>query len=140
MIYVYFPNVLFLLVWLYYFQYSVWFSILLTPISYLVFNGFLIYRQVFNVVHKSLDDLVVFQYVENMVYYIVSFIIYLLFKLPYVNKLYGILRVKILIYVFNLIVSYIPSQKTNPLTEELQNDYLEILNRNRKNRVVIENS
>ena len=138
--YIYFPNVLFLLVWLYYFQYSVWFSILLTPISYLVFNGFLIYRQIFNVVHKSLDDLVVFQYLENMIYYIVNFIVYLLFKLPYVNKLYGILRVKILIYVFNLIMSYIPSQKTNPLTEELQNDYLEILNRNRKNKLIKENN
>jgi cytidyltransferase-like protein len=59
---------------------------------------------------------------------------------PYVNKLYGILKVKILVYVFNLIVSYIPSQKTNPLTEELQNDYLEILNRNRKNKVIIDNT
>jgi hypothetical protein len=127
-------------VWLYYFQYSVWFSILLTPISYLVFNGFLVYRQIFNDVNKILDELVVFQYFENIIYYIVNFIVYLLFKLPYVNKLYGILKVKILVYVFNLIMSYIPSQKTNPLTEELQNDYLEILNRNRKNRIIKENN
>jgi hypothetical protein len=88
------------------------------------------------VAHKTLDNLVVFQYLENMVYYVVNFIIYLLFKLPYINKLYGILRVKILIYVFNLIMSYIPSQKTNPLTEELQNDYLEILKKNRQKREI----
>jgi len=139
MMYIYFPNVLFLLVWLYYFQYSVWFSILLTPISYLVFNGFLIYRQQFNTVNTILDKLVVFQYLENMIYYIVNIVIHLLFKLPYVNKLYGILRVKVLIYVFNLIVSYIPSQKTNPLTEELQNDYLEILKKNRQKREIRRN-
>jgi hypothetical protein len=35
-------------------------------------------------------------------------------------------------------MSFIPSQKTNPLTEELQNDYLEILNKNRKRRVINE--
>jgi hypothetical protein len=140
MIYLYFPNVLFFLIWLYYFQYSIWFSILLTPISYLVFNGYLIYRQQFNIVHKTLDDLVVFEYLENMIYSIVNFMINLLFKLPYVNKLYGILKIKILIYIFNLIMSYIPSQQTNPLTEELQNDYLEILNRNRKKRIIKDNN
>ena len=140
MIYLYFPNVLFLITWLYYFQYSIWFSILLTPISYLVFNGYLIYRQQFNIVHKTLDDLVVFQYLENTIYSIVNFMINLLFKLPYVNKLYGILKIKILIYIFNLIMSYIPSQQINPLTEELQNDYLEILNRNRKKRIIKDNN
>ena len=140
MIYLYFPNVLFFLIWLYYFQYSIWFSILLTPISYLVFNGYLIYRQQFNIVHKTLDDLVVFEYLENTIYSIVNFMINLLFKLPYVNKLYGILKIKILIYIFNLIMSYIPSQQTNPLTEELQNDYLEILNRNRKKRIIKDNN
>jgi len=138
MIYIYFPNVLFLLIWLYYFQYSIIFSILLTPITYLVLNGFLIYRQQFNTVHKLLDDLVVIQYVENIIQYTVNFMIYLFFLLPYVNKLYGIARVKILVYVFNTIMSYIPSQKTNPLTEELQNDYLEILNRNRRNKALTE--
>jgi hypothetical protein len=37
-------------------------------------------------------------------------------------------------------MSYIPSQQTNPLTEELQNDYLEILNRNRKKRIIKDNN
>jgi hypothetical protein len=83
---------------------------------------------------------VVFEYLENTIYSIVNFMINLLFKLPYVNKLYGILKIKILIYIFNLIMSYIPSQQTNPLTEELQNDYLEILNRNRKKRIIKDNN
>jgi hypothetical protein len=52
--------------------------------------------------------------------------------IPYVNKLYGILKVKVLLYFFNKIVDFMPSEKTNPLTEELQNDYLEILKRNRR--------
>lgn len=136
MIYIYFPNALFLFIWLYYFQYSIWFSILLTPITYLAINGYLIYSLYFNLVNKVLDDLVVFQYAENAVYYILYWIVYLIFQLPYVNKLYGILKVKLLVYVFNFIMSFIPSQKTNPLTEELQNDYLEILKKNRKRREI----
>jgi hypothetical protein len=136
MIYIYFPNALFLFIWLYYFQYSIWFSILLTPISYLLLNGYLIYTLHYNLVNKILDDLVVFQYLENTIYYIISWVVYLIFQLPYVNKLYGILKVKLLIYIFNFIMSFIPTQKTNPLTEELQNDYLEILNKNRNKREI----
>jgi hypothetical protein len=134
MLYIYSPNILFLLIWLYYFKYSVFFSILLTPITYLVINGFLIYKQQFNTVHGGLDKLIIFEYVENIAYYICKLMVNLLFQLPYVNYLYGILKVKILIYLFNLVMSYIPSQKTNPLTEELQNDYMEILQKNRRIR------
>jgi hypothetical protein len=136
MIYIYTPNVLFLLVWIFYFKLNILLSLLLTPISYLVVNGFLIYKQQFNLVHSTLDKLIVFSYLENIIYSICSFIVFLIFKLPYVNHLYAILKVKILVYLFNLITSYIPSQKINPLTEELQNDYLEILNKNRKKRSI----
>lgn len=132
MIYIYSPNLLLLLVWVYYFQYSILFSVFLTPISYLVANGYLIYNQKFNEVHAVIDQLVVFQYTETMINYMVNFIVYLFFMLPYVNKLYGILKVKVLLYFFNKIVDFMPSEKTNPLTEELQNDYLEILKRNRR--------
>ena len=136
MIYIYFPNALFLLIWLYYFQYSIWFSILLTPITYLVLNGYLIYTLHYNLVNKILDDLVVFQYFENMIYYLVTCVVHLIFQLPYVNKLYGILKVKILIYIFNFIMNFIPGEKTNPLTEELQNDYLKILKKNRQKKEI----
>jgi hypothetical protein len=64
----------------------------------------------------------------------VGFVVFLLFKVPYVNYVYNIIKVKILVYIFNLIMSYIPTQKTNHLTTELQNDYLSILNKNRKKR------
>ena len=136
MIYIYFPNALYLLIWLYYFQYSIWFSILLTPITYLVLNGYLIYTLHYNLVNKILDDLVIFQYFENMIYYLVTCVVHLIFQLPYVNKLYGILKVKILIYIFNFIMNFIPGEKTNPLTEELQNDYLKILKKNRQKKEI----
>jgi hypothetical protein len=136
MIYIYIPNALFLLTWVFYFKINILLSILLTPISYLAINGFLIYKQQFNFVHSTLDKLIIFSYLENIIYSICSFIVFLIFKLPYVNHLYAILKVKILVYLFNLITSYIPSQKINPLTEELQNDYLEILNKNRKKRSI----
>ena len=136
MIYIYFPNALFLLIWLFYFEYSVIFSLFLTPLAYLVINGYLIYKQKFNQFHSLLDNLIVFNYIETVIHSICNFIVYLLFKLPYVNHMYSILKVKILVYLFNLVVSYIPSQKVDPFTEELQNDYLTILNKNRRNRPV----
>lgn len=134
MVYIYLPNALFLLVWLYYFHLNIFLSILLTPITYLAVNGFLLYKQQFNLVYGTLDKLIVFKYVEMIMAAFVGFVVFLLFKLPYVNYVYNIIKVKILVYIFNLIMSYIPSQKTNHLTTELQNDYLSILNKNRRKR------
>ena len=134
MVYIYLPNALFLLVWLYYFHLNIFLSILLTPITYLAVNGFLLYKQQYNLVYGTLDNLIVFKYIEMIISAFVGFVVFLLFKVPYVNYVYNIIKVKILVYIFNLIMSYIPTQKTNHLTTELQNDYLSILNKNRKKR------
>jgi len=136
MIYVYFPCVLAFISWCYIAHFSVLFSLFLTPISYLAINGFLIYKQQFNMVHGLVDKLIIFRYIETMFHLIGTFLVYLLFLLPYVNKIYSWLKIKILLYVFNTMTSFVPEKKTDVLRSELQNDYMDILNRNRRPRTV----
>jgi hypothetical protein len=87
-----------------------------------------------------MDKTIILTITENQLKNIIFFFIGLLFKISYVNKLYTWLKVKILLYIFNLVVSYIPSEKTNEITDnlknELKNDYLDILNRNRKKQAI----
>ena len=134
MLYIYFPIVTLFMIWLYAMQFNVFLSILLAPITYLIGISYLLYKQQFNYANHLLDKLVITVYIENSLIVVVDTVVYLVFLLPYANKLYLMLKVNILLYLFNLIISYIPQQKTNHLTEELQNDYLTILNRNKRRR------
>jgi len=134
MLYIYFPNAILLMFWLYIMNFNLLLSLFLAPVTYLISIGYLLYKQQFNYANIILDKLIVTTYIEEVLIRIVDTLIYLVFLLPYVKKLYLILKVKILVYLFNLVVSYIPQQQTNHLTEELQNDYLAILNKNKRKR------
>ena len=136
MIYIYTPCFLAFVSWCYIAHFSILFSFFLTPITYLFINGFLIYQQQFNMVHGILDKLIIFGYLEHILHQIGVFLVYLLFLLPYVNKVYSWIKIKMLLYGFNVITSIVPKQKTDTLRSELQNDYMEILNRNRRQRTV----
>ena len=134
MIYIYVPNFILLFVWLYLVKLNIFLSILLTPISYVAINIGLIRYQNFSLVHGIIDYLIIFRYIENIISSFFVFLVNKLFEIPYVNKLYLLLKVKILVSIFNVIANYIPTEKTNDLTLDLKNDYLEILNRNKQKR------
>jgi len=119
---------------LYLVKLNIFLSILLAPVSYIGINIGLIRYQNFNLVHGIIDKLIIFRYIENIISCFFVFLVNKLFEISYVNKLYLLLKVKILVSVFNLIANYIPTEKTNDLTLELKNDYLEILNRNKLKR------
>lgn len=87
----------------------------------------------FNVVHEYGESIIVLRIPENQLRYIFSYIFSKISEINVVNKFYLLLKVKILVYLFNLIVNFIPQQKTDHLTENLQNDYMAILNKNRRN-------
>jgi len=113
-------------------------SILLSPISYLVINGSLIAYQQFNNVHDLIEKTIVLGYIENGCSCVLTNSFNLLLKIERINKFYLFLKVKFLVYAFNMVISYIPSKQTNELTneltEELHNDYMEILKRNKNRR------
>jgi hypothetical protein len=138
MIFIYLPNFLLFFVWLYHIKLNIFLSIILTPLSYLAINGGLIYYKQFELAHLLLDKTIVLPFTENLCKKIILYVIHLIFKISYVNKLYTLLKVKVFVYIFNLIASYMTNTNNNQgdteLTSDLQNDYLEILNRNRRKR------
>ena len=134
MVFIYLPCFILLLTWLYIIKFNIFLSLLLTPLSYLGVNGALIYYQQFNNVHGVFNNIIIFTFTENQLNKIVTYIITKIFEISIVNKLYLLLKVKILVSLFKFITNYIPEQKTNELTEDLKNDYLEILNKNRGRR------
>ena len=138
MIFIYLPNLVLFLTWLYYVELNIFLSIIITPLSYLAINGSLIYYKQFNLVHDILDKTIVLPFTENQIKRLILYLIGLIFKISYVNKLYSVLKVKIFVYLFNIIANYMSSttdEKNSELTSELKNDYMEILNRNRRRTV-----
>jgi len=132
------PNFLLFIAWLYHVKLNIFLSIILTPISYLAINGGLIYYKQFELTHFLLDKTIVLPFTENILKKFILYIVHLIFKISYVNKLYTLLKVKVFVYIFNLIANYMSKSNNNKndtgLSSELQNDYLEILNRNRNRR------
>jgi len=139
MIFIYLPNLVLFLVWFYHVELNIFLSIIMTPVSYLAINGGLIYYKQFELTHQLLDKTIILTFTENQLKRAILYIVSLIFKISFVNKLYGVLKIKIFVYLFNLVANYMSSnndEKSNELTAELKNDYLEILNRNRRKRAV----
>ena len=136
--FIYLPILLLLLAWIYIVQFNIFFCVILTPISYIAINGGLIYYKQFNNTHYILDQTIVLPFIENILKTVVLFIVGKINQISYVNKFYLFLKVKLLVYVFNIIANVVPQEKqndlTNDMTSDLKNDYMEILNKNRRRR------
>jgi hypothetical protein len=135
MIYICVPNIVLFTIWLYYIKFNIFLSILLTPFSYLIINGILIYYKQYNNVYNIFDKTIVLKITENLLKSFFINIFKLINKISIVYKFINLLKVKILVYVFNIIINLIPSKKSNELTNDLQNDYLKILNKNRNKKL-----
>lgn len=140
MIFVYSPILLIFLGWIYQTELNIFLCILMTPISYLALNGGLIYYNHFNNVHYIIDQTIVIPFIENLLKNIVYFIIGLIFKISYIQKFYTWVKIKLLMSSVSMAVNYSTKSSPEPvkdvLTTNLENDYMEILKRNRK--VVVE--
>ena len=84
-------------------------------------------------VHALLNNLSIIVFIENKISYVVFAGFNIILKIPIINKFYLECKVKIIMYIINIMIKFIPnkSEPDNELTHELQNDYLEILNRNK---------
>jgi len=140
MIFIYLPNIVLFFVWYCHVKLNIFLSILITPVSYIALNGALVYYRQFELAHKLLDKTIILTFTENQVKNIIFFIVGLINQISYVNKFYLWLKVKVLVYLFNLIANYMSNSNSNKkgseLSNKLENDYLEILNRNKKNRII----
>ena len=133
MIILFLPNIIFLLIWLYIFNFNIIFSFLLAIITYITGSIVLYINNQYTFLHNTLNDINVIIKIENGIKIPFQYLINQLLKIERIKKYYLLLKVKILLYLFNIALSLIPNKKENKLTEELHNDYLDILNRNKHN-------
>ena len=79
-----------------------------------------------------------FRLIESGMHNGVTFVFNSLNNIDKFKKYYLQLKVIILLNIFKVIAYITPEKKENELENNLQNDYLEILNRNKHNREVTE--
>jgi hypothetical protein len=96
-------------------------------VAYIAINGALIMYKQFSIVHETGESIFIIRFTENQL----KFIMGKISEIGVIKKLYLLLKVKILVTLFNIIINYIPQPKTNELTMDLKNDYLDILRKNR---------
>jgi len=133
MLYIHVPNVLLFLCFYIILQWSFLFSLLSALISYIVLSIFLLLNNQLYIFHDSLDKVFLFNSIEIGINNTFTFIFNSLNQLNTFKKYYLQFKVIILLNTFKLIAYITPEKKENKLENNLQNDYLEILNRN-KNR------
>lgn len=132
MIYICCPNIiLFLLIW-YVLYFNIVLSMILSPILYIILSLVLFATGKYQLFHNSLDYFKVFYYIELSINYGLFWIFNQILKIDKINKFYLLVKVKIFLYFFKILATVMPEKEENKLENELQNDYMEILNRNRK--------
>jgi hypothetical protein len=131
MIYIYCPNaIIFILIW-YILNINIFISLLLSPFIYIILSLILFASGRYQSFHKVLDFVKVLYYVEYVINKILFWLFNQILKIDKINKLYLLIKVKIFLYFFKVLAIIIPEKEENKLENELQNDYMEILNRNR---------
>jgi hypothetical protein len=138
MIYIYLPNVTLFVYFYIVLHCSLIFSLFLSPITYLALSVFLLFWDQFYASHQLLDNLFMFRLIESGMHNGVTFVFNSLNNIDKFKKYYLQLKVIILLNIFKVIAYITPEKKENELENNLQNDYLEILNRNKHNREVTE--
>jgi len=133
MIFIFFPSILFLLFWAFILQFNIIISCILVPITYIICLILLFKNNQLVKFHTILKNLPIIIYIENNITYVLLSGFNLILKIPLINKFYLQCKVKVFMYIVYIMIKFLPnkSEPDNELTKELQNDYLEILKRNK---------
>ena len=138
MLYIYLPNILLFVYFYIVLHLSLIFSLFLSPISYIGLSIFLLFWDQFYSFHQSLDDIFMIRLIETGMHNGITFVFNSLNNIDRFKKYYLQLKVILLLNIFKVIAYITPEKKENELENNLQHDYLEILNRNRNKREVTE--
>jgi len=139
MIFFYIPFIFILLAFIKLLKFSIIFSLLLTPILYFILSGILIYNNSYNTFHYTLENIQIVNYIENKLSIIISNVIGFLTTRKRVNNICLFIKVKIFVYTFDIIANLMTPKKDLTLEQNFEDDYLEILRRNRKKKLNIKN-
>jgi len=138
MIYIYLPNILLFVYFYIVLHLSLIFSFFLSPITYLGLSVFLLFWDQLYVFHQLLDNLFMIRIIESGMHEGVTLVFNSLNNNDRFKKYYLQLKVILLLNVFKLIAYITPEKQENELENNLQHDYLEILNRNKHKREINE--
>jgi len=138
MLYIYLPNILLFVYFYIVLHLSLIFSLFLSPISYIGLSIFLLFWDQFYSFHQSLDDIFMIRLIETGMHNGITFVFNSLNNIDRFKKYYLQLKVILLLNIFKVIAYITPEKKEYELENNLQHDYLEILNRNRNKREVTE--
>lgn len=136
MLYIYLPNVVLFVYFYIVLHCSLIFSFFLSPITYLGLSIFLLFWDQLYVFHQSLDGVFMIRIIETGMHNSVTFVFNSLNNIDRFKKYYLQLKVILLLNIFKVIAYITPEKKENELENNLQHDYLEILNRNRNKRAM----
>ena len=136
MLYVYIPNFTLFIYFYIVLHWNLFFSLFITPITYIGLSLFLIFWDQLHSFHESLNRVFILKEIEFGIHNGINFVFSTLNNIEKFKKYYLQLKVIILLNGFKLIAYITPEKKENELENNLQHDYLEILNRNRNKRDV----
>jgi len=133
MIFIFIPSICIYLLWIYLFKFGILLSCIMVPMTYILINILLYVNNTFTYSHSLLTNIPACVYIENQIKHLTISGFNLILKIPIINKLYLQLKVRILMYVIQIIITFLPNKTANDfnLTTELQADYIDILQRHK---------
>jgi hypothetical protein len=138
MIFVYIPAFSILIFYRFGLNYNVYLSIFLTPLVYLILSGILIWYQQFSNFHNLLNFITPIRISEQIINNSLSYSLKKLLEIDRINKIYVFIKVKIILVIISWVLYFIPMKEEPVEDSNLQQDYLEILRKNRNRRSLVE--
>ena len=138
MIFVYIPAFSILVFYRYALDYNIYISIFLTPFIYMILSGILIWYQQFSNFHNILNFITPLAISERVINNSLSYSVKKLLEIDRINKIYVFIKVKIILVIISWVLYFIPIKEEPVQDSNLQQDYLEILKKNRNRRSLVE--
>jgi hypothetical protein len=139
MIFVYIPAFSILAFYRFGLDYNVYLSIILTPFIYLILSGILIWYQQFSNFHNLLNLINPIAISEQIISNSLSYTVKKLLEIDRINKIYVFIKVKIILVIISWVLYFIPMKEEPVEDSNLQQDYLQILRKNRNRRSLAKN-
>jgi len=131
MIFIFVPQILIFLFFLYLLQYNIFLCLLFTPLLYIIGTLLLVWYREFSNVHTILGYIPSLTICELSIRNSLLFVKNQILRIKRINTIYMVIKVKLLIYILNFGVNFIPNKKENEFEMKLQQDYLKILHKNK---------
>jgi len=119
-------------------DYNIYLSIFLSPLIYLILSGILIWYQQFSNFHNMLNFITPLAILEQIVNNSLSYTVKKVLEIDRINKIYVFIKVKIILVIISWILYFIPMKEEPIQDSNLQQDYLEILKKNRNRKSITE--